>query len=696
MALRLTTSIIKTNYNANLIQNVPVLVSKVFLGNTLIYSGTGWSGTANSIDLPVSGSIDPNVNFSVLNPTGINSVFSLSNPTGSYNYKVIILQNTNDAIISTNLGTFSISLLINTSYLVFDQNIWTRYNTDPNTYQWYPSKFISSPTPIDELINSFQGTSSSISGNGTILAVGAINKDYDGIGLAFIYNTISGFWQQRAMLSPQGSIGSCRFGTSISLSTDGQTLAVGGPNDNNFNGAVWIFYYSSYNTTWNQIQKITSPSGPQANQGYSVSLNQNGSVVVFGGPNDDNFNIGATWVYTSLSGTWTQQAKLIGTGIIGGIANQGWSVAISSDGNTIASGGPSDDGGIGATWVFTKINGIWTQQAKLVGSDNVGASAQGGSNVSSLQSGAVSLSSDGNTLAVGGPYDDSNVGAVWIFTRNGNIWSQQTKIVPTGSNSYFGISTSLSSNGNTLCVGAKGSYIGNLVVFTRTSGTWTQQQILLGGTNASELGKSVTISSQGNVIGGGGNNYTVGCEFLFNYTSSWNLQNILVGTGPKQGGINYNGHAVTISYSGNLLAESYLDFSNAGGVVWVFSRTGTIWNQQGSMIFPTDCIGIPGFGQSLCMCSNESTLAVGGFMDNSNTGATWIYTYNGTNWTEQAKLVGTGNIGGSKQGNSVYLSSDGNVLAVGGPEDNVDIGAVWIFRRINGYGYRMRNWWMIR
>jgi hypothetical protein len=71
-----------------------------------------------------------------------------------------------------------------------------------------------------------------------------------------------------------------------------------------------------------------------------------------GGPGDDEN--AAVWVFTRSNGVWTQQGnKLVGTGAVG-TAEQGWSVALSADGSTAAVGGLSDNGGDGAAWVFVQ------------------------------------------------------------------------------------------------------------------------------------------------------------------------------------------------------------------------------------------------------------------------------------------------------------------------------------------------------
>jgi hypothetical protein len=109
-------------------------------------------------------------------------------------------------------------------------------------------------------------------------------------------------------------------------------------------------------------------------------------------------------------GQFIQQGpNLLGTPVEG--AGQGQSVALSQDGNTAIMGGA------GAAWVFTLSGGVWTQQGnRLVGTGAVGNALQGNS---------VSLSADGNTAIVGGPDDNGQNGATWVFTRSGGVWTQQ-------------------------------------------------------------------------------------------------------------------------------------------------------------------------------------------------------------------------------------------------------------------------------
>jgi PKD repeat protein len=100
-------------------------------------------------------------------------------------------------------------------------------------------------------------------------------------------------------------------------------------------------------------------------------------------------------------------------------------VALSADGNTAIVGGNGDNSNAGAAWVFTRSGGgVWTQQGpKLFGSGAVGAAAQGYS---------VALSADGTTAIVGGPRDNTNAGAVWVFSAPSHIAGSLTATPTSG------------------------------------------------------------------------------------------------------------------------------------------------------------------------------------------------------------------------------------------------------------------------
>jgi gliding motility-associated-like protein len=187
---------------------------------------------------------------------------------------------------------------------------------------------------------------------------------------------------------------------------------VGGPNDNYNIGAAWVFTRSG--STWSQQgAKLTGTDViVQSVQGASVSISADGNTAIVGGGADSN-NVGAAWVYSRTAGAWSQQGpKLIGTGAIYGSngAAQGNAVSLSADGNTAVIGGYGDNNGAGAMWVYTRSGGVWTQRgSKLIGTNAING------RFGAEQATFVALSSDGTTVIEGGPEDNAQVGAAWVF-----------------------------------------------------------------------------------------------------------------------------------------------------------------------------------------------------------------------------------------------------------------------------------------
>ncbi|MFM8373552.1 MAG: hypothetical protein ACKOCO_14310, partial [Bacteroidota bacterium] len=129
-------------------------------------------------------------------------------------------------------------------------------------------------------------------------------------------------------------------GYSVSLSADGNTAAVGGNADNNLAGAAWVYAYAG--SAWAQRARLVgTQAAGAARQGNSVSLSTDGSVITVGGSGDDS-NKGAVWVYKKNGASWTLQgAKIKGSNAVGA-AKQGSSVSVSANGTTAIIGGPTD------------------------------------------------------------------------------------------------------------------------------------------------------------------------------------------------------------------------------------------------------------------------------------------------------------------------------------------------------------------
>ncbi len=260
---------------------------------------------------------------------------------------------------------------------------------------------------------------------------------------------------------------------------------------------------------------VDAGAGPTARQGASVALSADGNIALVGGQGDYPGE-GAAWVYTRSGGVWTRPApKLVGTGAVGS-ASQGSSVALSADGNTAIVGGPLDNGNAGAAWVYTRSGGIWTQQGtKLVGTGAVGSASQGRS---------VALSADGNTAIVGGYSDGRVIGAAWVYTRSGGVWTQQgTKLVGTGAlSAQQGASVALSADGNTAVMGGErdNGDAGAVFAFTRSDGEWAQQGTRLVAKDfvgPAHQGISLALSADGNtaIVGGQGDNWGAGAAWIY-------------------------------------------------------------------------------------------------------------------------------------------------------------------------------------
>jgi len=437
--------------------------------------------------------IGPNdniLNFRLLYKKGFDCILSCQNP----------------------ISTTRLTQYASEKSILYYNNTWFIVN-DYETNSFYPTqqqgtKLIGTGyNPAGEVR---QGRSVALSADGNTLAVGG-HRDDNNLGATWIFiRDSNGIWtQQGNKLVGTGYTGPfVRQGRSVALSADGNTLAVGALRDNNDLGATWIFIRDN-NGIWSQQgnKLIGTGSSLVASQGYYVDLSADGNTLAIGGP-EDNVQRGATWIFTrNNSGVWSQQGnKLVGSGFVGR-GYQGSAISLSADGNTLAVGAQFDNSNIGATWIFIRDNfGIWKQQGnKLVGNGYIGTII--------YQGYSVSLSADGNVLGMGAINDNNGIGATWIFTRNNDVWSQQgNKLVGigyTGTSINQGNSVDLTSDGNTLAIGGPGdnSGTGATWIFTRNNGVWNQQGTKFVGSGSigdANQGTSISLSSDGNTLAVGG------------------------------------------------------------------------------------------------------------------------------------------------------------------------------------------------
>jgi len=431
--------------------------------------------------------------------------------------------------------------------------------------------------------------------------------------------------------------------------------------------------------------------------GISVALSADGNTLAVGahreesaatgidGDQDNNWadDSGAVYVFSRVGGAWAQEAYVKASNTDAG-DEFGNSVALSADGNTLAVGAWHEDSaatGIdggqdnnwaddesGAVYVFSRVGGVWTQQA-YVKASNAGTGDRFGER--------VALSTDGNTLAVGAWHEDSGAtgidggqdsnwaddsGAVYVFSRVGGVWTQQAYVKASNAETGdgFGESVALSADGNTLVVGASressaatgidgdhddnwASAAGAVYVFSRVGGAWTQQAYVKA-SNAEAFdwfGESVALSADGNTIAVG----------------TWREDSAATGI---DGGQSENS-------------------ANHSGAVYVFSRVGGIWTQQ-AYVKASNTEVIDWFGKSVALNADGNTLAVGASGERSaargvdgdqdenfitKAGAVYVFRRVGGIWTQQAYVKSPNTEAEDVFGESVALSADGNTLAVG-------------------------------
>ncbi len=271
-------------------------------------------------------------------------------------------------------------------------NTWTQVGTD-----------------IDgEAAGDWSGYNVSLSGDGTSLAIGAPQNGGNGInsGSVRVYKNVSGTWT-KVGTDIDGEAAGDLSGWSVSLSSDGATLAIGAlQNDGNGTDSGSVRVYKNISNTWTKVGTDIDGEAAGDGSGLSISLSGDGSILAIGAMGNDGngYNSGSVRVYKNVSNTWTQ----VGTDIDGEAADDfSSSVSLSSDGSILAIGAYGNDGNgdfSGSVRVYKNVSGTWTK----VGTD-INGEAAGDS------SGSVSLSSDGSILAIGAPHNGSLTGSVRVY-----------------------------------------------------------------------------------------------------------------------------------------------------------------------------------------------------------------------------------------------------------------------------------------
>jgi len=423
--------------------------------------------------------------------------------------------------------------------------------------------------------------------------------------------------------------------------------------------------------------------GEGDNFGRSVAVS--GDTVVIGAfsedgdaastaasPNDNAENAGAAYVFTRNGNTWTQQAYLKASNAGN---DDGFGISVAVSGDTVIVGASSEAGDkastaaspndnqdrAGAAYVFTHNGNTWTQQAYLKASNAIALSKFG-------EFVAVS----GDTVIVGSPGERGDAastaanpninafeaGAAYVFTRNGDTWTQQAYLKAFNADISHNFGRSLAISGDTVIVGAttergdaastadspneNASAAGAAYIYTRTGTSWTQQAYLKA-SNAGSFdffGTSVAISDDTAIV-------SARAEA---------------------------GDAASTAASPN-------DNFERAGAAYVFTRNGNTWTQQ-AYLKASNTETFDFFGLSVALSGetaiitaatedgNAASTAASPNNGTSNAGAAYVFTRNGTAWTQQAYLKAP-NAGIQDQfGTSVAIS--GNTVIIGAEGESGD------------------------
>ena len=351
------------------------------------------------------------------------------------------------------------------------------------------------------------GSSVSLSADGKTVAIGANGNDGlngNDSGHVRVYKFTSDVWTQMGD-DIDGENARDQSGQSVSLSADGTTVAIGAKyNDGNGSSSGHVRVYKFTSDVWTQMGDDIDGENADDQSGQSVSLSADGTIVAIGAIYNDGkgSNSGHVKVYKFNNDSWDQLgADIDGEAIYD---HSGQSVSLSADGKTVAIGANGNDGlngdDSGHVRVYKFTSDVWTQMGDDIDGEN--ARDQSGQ--------SVSLSADGTTVAIGAKYNDGNgssSGHVKVYNFNNVSWVQLGEDIDGEAvDDYSGWSVSLSADGTIVAIGAnrndgKGNDSGHVKVYKFNNVSWDQLDEDIDGEAAyDESGYSVSLSADGTIV----------------------------------------------------------------------------------------------------------------------------------------------------------------------------------------------------
>lgn len=338
----------------------------------------------------------------------------------------------------------------------------------------------------------------------------------------------------------------------------------------------------------------------------------------------------------------------------------GRNTSISADGSIVAIAGNIGEAGPGGSpRVFKNINGAQT----LYATDSSGG------NFGGIGCYSISMSSDGNTLAIGTLF---NAIRVFSYDSNTDIWIQKgADIVNTSTVNRYGYSTQLSSDGNIIAIGIPDSPFvpeaGITQIYQYNTGAWSQiANNIVGLSPAENSGRSVDLSSDGNTVAILSDNTL---RVYQNVSGNWTLYgNEIPATGSQT-----TNSAISLSSNGTILALGEPDYTGnfiQQDRVRIFKYRAGLWEQIGD-----DIIGeVTQYrtGWSVSLSEGGDFIAIGepgSTSSTTDTGRMRFFKNQNDSWIQVGNSI-FGEASEDYSGRSVALSFDAGTVIIGAPKND--------------------------
>lgn len=289
------------------------------------------------------------------------------------------------------------------------------------------------------------------------LFVGAPGDD-DNTGSVYVFKLVADSWIFDSVLSSPNSQPDDRFGESLAY--ENGVLVVGAPEHVDGRGGAYIFEWEE--ETWVERTKIIgSDLGSDDRFGASVAIS--GDSILVGADEFTEFHSrsGRAYVFIRSGDNWTEQGVLMASDSSDG-AYLGGSVSIEGDNAIVYA--TKDEENKGSAYLFTRSEGIWTEQIKYLAPDGV----------EGLNDGWIGFVS-GQAMFIG-PEDSG----IYFYDHDGTDWNRGTLLTAHVDEPYYFKSLDINDSGDTIIVGG---LEGTAFLFTKDGPEWVQRTKLSSGNN---------------------------------------------------------------------------------------------------------------------------------------------------------------------------------------------------------------------